>query len=501
MVGVGASTALWFTACREPTQITLVLTTDARCPAEAGEGASLIDTLIASGIALSNDELVGQTVTDRCEVQQDDNLIGTLVLLPSGGDEPGVHIAIVAGVATPGGSAQKTADDCRALVESGSGIAGEPCIVARRRLAFIEHVGLTLPIKLDSRCIGVDCSIDKTCFNGNCVSSDVDCSEGAGCADLVGCDLPCHQACISKNGACEDGACLCLACDEAACAVVCPEGQSGVCEDDICLCKSSCDPPSCDMTCAGTCQGPACLCETCDPDACADVMCPAGSGAGQCVGDPPLCACVGVCDPTTCMGMDCPGAGQIGLCQQLEQGPACVCTCNDSECFLDCGQDGGTCVDGACSCNPACSPSDCAPSCLAGQTAQCISGGCVCLCDEIACDNSCGPGGGYCDVDNGCYCNGATVSSGGPVTASTTDVSSSSTGGSCIEAWCDSDCYSAHGFGITGECQNDTCHCICDPATCIPANGCTCVNLTAGEIQDATCVCGGSTSSGATGGG
>jgi len=63
-------------------------------------------------------------------------------------------------------------------------IQSKPCILVRRRLGFVEHTKLELPIDLDTRCIGKKRGEDESCFKGNCVPIDVQCDE-TGCHEPV----------------------------------------------------------------------------------------------------------------------------------------------------------------------------------------------------------------------------------------------------------------------------------------------------------------------------
>ena len=63
------------------------------------------------------------------------------------------------------------------------GYAG--CIVARRKLRYVEHERLRLPITLYAQCENVPCDAESTCnFLGQCVSANVDqgsCETDEGC--------------------------------------------------------------------------------------------------------------------------------------------------------------------------------------------------------------------------------------------------------------------------------------------------------------------------------
>jgi len=62
------------------------------------------------------------------------------------------------------------------------------CVVARRKLAFVPHARLRVPVVLHLACAGVVCSEDATCnYLGQCVSATVD---PTSCAGAEGCALP-----------------------------------------------------------------------------------------------------------------------------------------------------------------------------------------------------------------------------------------------------------------------------------------------------------------------
>ena len=62
------------------------------------------------------------------------------------------------------------------------------CIIARRKLAFVPHTPLKVPVVLYLACEGVKCTADTTCsYLGQCVPAQVD---PAACATPDGCSLP-----------------------------------------------------------------------------------------------------------------------------------------------------------------------------------------------------------------------------------------------------------------------------------------------------------------------
>ncbi len=48
------------------------------------------------------------------------------------------------------------------------------CVVARRIFRFLAHRDRTLPVRLDSRCLGVACAATETCLGGRCAPANVD---------------------------------------------------------------------------------------------------------------------------------------------------------------------------------------------------------------------------------------------------------------------------------------------------------------------------------------
>ncbi|MBL8743415.1 MAG: hypothetical protein JNK04_20035, partial [Myxococcales bacterium] len=396
-------------SCREPTQITVAITTDTKCPTEPLTGPRLVDVMFAAGIKVDPKTFVEVTTTPDCtpppKPEEGEEpafgTVGTLVLLPSGGD-PGVEVLVVAGVEISGPKAEISplklgSGECKALIQAdGVGaIGGKPCILSRRRLGFVEHTKLELPIDLDSRCIGKKCGEDETCFKGNCISLEVACDEG-GCRPPDGCPDDCDAACASGTGVCEDGGCRCLTCDSDVCGDSCALSQAvGVCDDDVCICKT-CDQAACTADCDGQCSAETgdCVCQSCDAGECTqagpDCSCPGAPQGCQCV--------VADCMTASCAAQPC-AAGQIGECGVNEAGmDTCTCTCDNTKCDTDCDFGGGCDEDGACACNPPCMDSQCtSQACAPGKVDRCYDGGCACVCDPDECSSDCGPQGGTCN--------------------------------------------------------------------------------------------------------
>lgn len=173
-------------SCKDPTQIMVTVTTDGACSADATGKAFFNSVGVAGAREFPSKQAVAFNGSqDYCEAAP---LVGSLVLVPA--DERAdnlVEVLVVAGFRTDDGKESQTAESCEGKRVVGSGIQGLNCIVARRRLGFLESTPLSLPIDLDTRCLGVECGEDLTCFQGECVSPDAPCDEKTGeCVPVVG---------------------------------------------------------------------------------------------------------------------------------------------------------------------------------------------------------------------------------------------------------------------------------------------------------------------------
>ncbi len=149
-----------FAACQDPTQLTLAISTNAKCHDE------LKATAIYVGGSLGG---VNEKVQTSSPVAQTDTCasgsIGTLVVTP--GSSEGAVVVI-------GGFYGKPPTDC---VEGHY----ENCIIARRSFTFIKHASLVIPIPLERSCLNVPCNATTTCHNGACYDAAVECSSNGTC--------------------------------------------------------------------------------------------------------------------------------------------------------------------------------------------------------------------------------------------------------------------------------------------------------------------------------
>jgi len=150
-------------ACREPTQIKVLIRSDLSC-AEAsdvainvGSASSAVENALSKGyntLALAS----------ACDDRSGKADFGSVYLAP--GQDTG---AIVLRGTLKGQSPARCTKD--------SEFAN--CIVARRRFSYVEHTTLTMTITLDRACLNVPCGEDSTCQGGRCVSSVVECNGSA----------------------------------------------------------------------------------------------------------------------------------------------------------------------------------------------------------------------------------------------------------------------------------------------------------------------------------
>jgi hypothetical protein len=152
-------------SCLDPTEVTLVLTTDLPCN-------QLNGTSITVGSDSDVESKAPVTETSACTPGSGgDESIGTFVVVPSQGSSEAFAVRIVSGVDKPVG-------DCTPS-DSYHG-----CIIGRRELAFVPHTPLTLPIAMNLDCLNVSCLAHQTCNHGQCVSAvipDPHACTGGGC--------------------------------------------------------------------------------------------------------------------------------------------------------------------------------------------------------------------------------------------------------------------------------------------------------------------------------
>ncbi len=155
------ATALGGDGCGNPTQITVVVTTDVPCNRFGGATISVGD---AATSATATTTTAGAS----------DGTIGTIVVVPGGERDSSVFVRVVAGV-------DRQAESCEGALPALG------CITAKRSLSFIPRTPLTLPIAMRASCNGVVCPADETCVRGVCRTAAIAdpgvCTSPDGCGE------------------------------------------------------------------------------------------------------------------------------------------------------------------------------------------------------------------------------------------------------------------------------------------------------------------------------
>lgn len=150
-------------SCRDATSISVRPVAGAGvCDARGSRESKLLSLFVGAPGAVPADVRASQR---GCS----EGSLGTVTLTPSErGSDVEVHVDLNL---VPGGSDA----DC----ERGA----KGCIVARRRVSYVDHRSIVLDVRLELSCLDVSCDPDSTCSAGRCVPSKVECL-GASC------DLP-----------------------------------------------------------------------------------------------------------------------------------------------------------------------------------------------------------------------------------------------------------------------------------------------------------------------
>jgi len=158
--------AALFASCNDATQVSVVLRTNV--PYANGAGVALWSS--RSGVTTA-------PLVESTEPWLGDGEVGDVVVTPGDASKDS---ALTIRVAM--GLRGKRAAEC---TDEGD-VNG--CIIARRKLAFVPHTRLKVPVVLYLACEGVKCTADTTCsYLGQCVPAQVD---PAACATADGCSLP-----------------------------------------------------------------------------------------------------------------------------------------------------------------------------------------------------------------------------------------------------------------------------------------------------------------------
>lgn len=155
----GVALSLLSASCQDPTQLTLDISTNAKCHDELNATAIYVGGSLESvDTKVQKSAPVAQTST--CNSGD----VGTLVVTP--GNSEGAVVVIA-------GFYGKSPTDCTEQHY-------DNCIIARRSFTFIQHTPLTIPIELERDCLNVPCDVQSTCHNGQCYAAAINCTN-SGC--------------------------------------------------------------------------------------------------------------------------------------------------------------------------------------------------------------------------------------------------------------------------------------------------------------------------------
>ncbi len=159
-------------SCLSATQVTFDITTDIPC-------ADIGRTAITAGLEGETEKADPVKVVQSCTADGKVGAIGTFAVYPKAKNEFRASFKVT--VATTAGI-----DVTKACTPS-QGYRG--CIVSRRRISFVAHRGLRVPIEMLLICKDVQCDENSTCNKlGRCVSNIVDteqCDSEGNCAALI----------------------------------------------------------------------------------------------------------------------------------------------------------------------------------------------------------------------------------------------------------------------------------------------------------------------------
>lgn len=168
LAGGAVGCAVVAASCREPTQITLEITTDVSCADVALGGGVLVRVGNPATIDVTGSTSIVATDCNGGKV-------GTLAIVPSNTDDD--QVAILAAVAS-------RSDPALPIVRSADCDPKNPgnCIVTKRVLRFVPYTSLRLPVHLSLACAGVTCpDPSQTCVAGECRGIVPDCTDPNGC--------------------------------------------------------------------------------------------------------------------------------------------------------------------------------------------------------------------------------------------------------------------------------------------------------------------------------
>jgi hypothetical protein len=157
--------AIAIASCASPTEIHVTVFTDVAC--NTGAQASIVGGSSLSDLA--NKAPAGAST--ECNPAPDGtNSLGDVVLQPSA--DKSAEVAFEFMIRPDGAPSDSCSDPANAA----------SCIIARRQIHFSQHTEISMRVDLRVSCLGVVCSGDDTCVQGQCVPAATTCT-GASCTE------------------------------------------------------------------------------------------------------------------------------------------------------------------------------------------------------------------------------------------------------------------------------------------------------------------------------
>lgn len=158
VIALAAAVACSIAACGvSSTTVTLEVTTDLPCEALRGVDIA-VSTMGVSGER--------STRTARCTADASSSRVGSLVIVPRGGEGATIAVRVVAGVD-------------RAIGECTASDRWAGCIVSRRIVRFVPGANVDVSVALRRACTALGCDESSTCVAGECKSAA--CPPGTSC--------------------------------------------------------------------------------------------------------------------------------------------------------------------------------------------------------------------------------------------------------------------------------------------------------------------------------
>jgi hypothetical protein len=384
-VAVTLAAGVWAADCKQTTELIVRV--------RATSCQDVLSTTITVGTLESVEKRLPSASRSGCDPTTGE--VGSLVLVPSAGDDDEVHVRVVTGVGV-------SAESCVAPAFAG-------CVVEKRTLRYEAGRSVIVEIPIDPRCRDVRCAPGEQCIAGRCASEDggvvSDAGVGDGSLTDAGADVDAAVVPVKCEDVCDAGTCVAGRCEIACTAATCDAGATcpaGVPCKVTCMANDSCPgtikcvgATSCEVICEGD---RTCAKVECDTPGACNVECNGNASCGTGV------TCRGAsCDLTCDRNESCPGAftcNATGRCKADCDGDrACegLVVCQAGTCDIQCKRN-GTCKGGVRADAGATTVRCAGDRMTCAGNVQCVGGSCTASCMGMACGADFCCDAGTCDA-------------------------------------------------------------------------------------------------------